>query len=151
MDSQTNLQSLMRSGTKTAVALTVVAFATCLASADVVVMDQTADIFSETMTAIDNGSSLSAGVGTGAVTMTSLTQDMIMNLRGGSGGPYIATEPIQIIDGSRALTTAYYNNGGGGGGRPYPGGSFSSIPEPTSLARLGVGATGLLALRKRRR
>ena len=128
----------------TVVALAVAAFATSLVSADVVVMNQPSseDIFSSDVTTSYDGSGLTVDVSSGDVTMSH---------RGAGGpGPYIATEPIRIIEGSRALTTAYYN-GGGGGGRPYFGGSASSIPEPSSLALLGLGAAGLLTSRKRRR
>ena len=127
----------------TVVALAVAAFATSLASADVVVMNQPSseDIFSSDVTTSYDGSGLTVDVSSGDVTMSQ---------RGTGGpGPYIATEPIRIIEGSRALTTAYYN--GGGGGRPYFGGSASNIPEPSSLALLGLGAAGLLTSRKRRR
>ena len=136
-------RSLIHKTAMTVVALAVAAFATSLINADVVVMNQpiSEDIFSDDLATTGyDGSGLTVDISSGDVTMS---------LRGTGGpGPYIATEPIRIIEGSRALTTAFYS--GGGGGRPYFRGSASNIPEPSSLALLGLGAAGLLTLRKRR-
>ena len=154
MTSHFSVRSLLHKSTLTILGIAVAAVAATIVNADVVISDQpfqenaATDIETTIHTTGPYQPGLTVDTSSGDLMMSNTNQDLTASLRGGSGGPYIPTEPIRIIDGSRALTTAFYS-GGGPNPRPYFGGT-SSIPEPSSLALLGFGAAGLMTWRRRR-
>jgi hypothetical protein len=97
----------------------------------------------------DNGIYWSVNLGTGTALSSTL-----MNIPSGGASAWAANTATMIFTATSASETLSFLAAGGSGGAPplalLDGVSISQVPEPASLALLGLGVAGVMGLKKRR-